>query len=179
MIHDLRMRVGGHAVQINHVLVHNSIQIVCLDTRYMNCLLELVGNGQCRVLNSTTSKLISSPLTKMAKDVRLVKSCLESIGWNPKRFGFNLQTEVRGGVLVSPESNKKNERYKVSEVGIYPSEKMFTNLCEQDDRNNFKFLRGRLSSNALFELTSLLAQQHLPIYPSHLLENESGITLAA
>jgi hypothetical protein len=172
VIHDLRMHVGSHAIQINHVLVHNSIRIVCLDSRYMNCQIEIANNGQHKVLSMAKSRLISSPLIKMAKDVRLLKSCLESSGWMPKRFGIKLNTDVRGGVLVRPETVKKDRKFRFPDVGIYPSETLFAGLCERG-RDRSGLLRGRLSSDALSELATLLVRQHVPIYPSHLLDGSA------
>lgn len=167
VIHDLRLRIGTHAVQINHVLIHNSSQIVCVDSRYINCQITLARNGQYNVLNTTESSVVTSPLAKMAKDVRLLKSCLEPLGWIPKRFGFKLNVDVRGGVLVSSYAGKQDARNRMSDIGIYPSEAYFAKLCEQD---RFKILRGGLSPDELHEFSNLLVQQHLPIYPSYLLE---------
>lgn len=168
VIHDLRMRVGGHAIQINHVLIHNSLQIHCLDSRYMNCQIEFTENGQCTVVKEDKTQSVASPLVKMAKDVRFLKSCLESAGWAPKRFGIKLNTDVRGGVLVGAKTVKKTERFRRSNVGIYPGETLFTGICERD-RYRSGFLRGRLSSEALAELAALLVRQHVPIFPPHLL----------
>ncbi|MFT5351626.1 MAG: hypothetical protein ACI9MF_002449 [Gammaproteobacteria bacterium] len=176
VIHDLRMRVGSHAIQINHVLIHNSLQIYCLDSRYMNCQIELTGNGQYKVLNAVKTQSIASPLVKMSKDVRLLKSCLESAGWAPKRFGIKLNTDVRGGVLVGAKTVKKNERFRFSNVGIYPGETLFTGICERD-RYRSSFLRGRLSSDALAELAALLVRQHMPIFPPHLLGDPTSTPL--
>ncbi|MFT6302564.1 MAG: hypothetical protein ACI9XK_003924 [Granulosicoccus sp.] len=177
VIHDLRMRVGSHAIQINHVLVHNSVQIVCLDTRYLNCQIERAENEQYKVLSTTKKKIITSPLSKMAKDVRLLKSSLESIGWLPKRFGFKLNTPVRGGVLVGIDSAKKDVRLRITDVGMYSSEAFFANLCDSN-RFGSGLLRRRLSGDAFRELATLLVRQHSPIYPSHLLESESEKVLA-
>jgi hypothetical protein len=168
VIHDLRMRVGSHAMQINHVLIHNSLQIYCLDSRYMNCQIELTDNGQCKVLNAVKSQSIASPLVKMSKDIRLLKSCLESAGWAPKRFGIKLNTDIRGGVLVGAQTVKRHEKFRLSNVGIYPGETLFTGICEFDKYRS-GLLRVRLSSDALAELATLIVRQHVPIFPPHLL----------
>ncbi|MFT4727626.1 MAG: hypothetical protein ACI9UN_002124 [Granulosicoccus sp.] len=173
VIHDLRMRVGSHAIQLNHVLVHSSRQIVCLDSRYMNCKIELADNGQYKVVSTAQSKLIPSPVTKASKDVRLLKSCLESVGWIPKRFGIKLNTDVRGGVLVGPESVNGEGKFRLSNVGIYPSDTLFAGLCGHD-RYRSGLLRGRLSPDGLYELAASLVRQHVPIFPSYLLDGSAS-----
>lgn len=176
VIHDLRMRVGSHAIQINHVLIHSSLQIYCLDSRYMNCQIELTDNGQCKVLSAVKSQSVASPLVKMSKDIRLLKSCLESSGWAPKRFGIKLSTDVRGAVLVGAQPVKKNERFRLSNIGIYPGETLFAGICKRD-RYRSGFMRGRLSSDSLAELATLLVRQHVPIFPPHLLGSPTSTPL--
>jgi hypothetical protein len=173
VVHDLRMRVGSHAIQINHVLIHDSLQVICLDSRYMNSYVELAGDAKFKVKSSHSSNMIASPLVKMAKDVRLLKSYLASAGWHPKRFGIKLNTDVCGAVLVGSGSDIKAGKFRLSEAGIYPGETLFSGLCESD-RYRSNILRGRLSSESLHELATLLVEQHVPIYPSYLLDDSNS-----
>lgn len=178
VIHDLRLRIGSHALQFNHLLVHNSLQIICLDTRYLDCHVKYEKSGQYRITNAAKPKLIASPVTKMAKDVRLVKSSLPTLGWVPKRFGFTLHTDVFGGVLVAPDSPEEGSKRKYTDIGIHRSEAYLTELSQLGS-SRLSGLRGRLSTEKLQELAISLVQHHLPIYPAHLLGGKDEIASAA
>ena len=120
VIHDLRLRIGGHAVQINHLLIDDALRVVCMDSRFLSYGIELGSDGQCMAMNSIETRVIASPLNKMAKDVRMMRGFLEGRDWSPSRFGMRQKPTVCGFVLTNPDIEQAKVSLTFSGYGCVP-----------------------------------------------------------
>lgn len=168
VIHDLRLRIGGHAVQINHVLINNALRVVCIDSRFITYGLEAKSDGQCVAMNSTENRIIASPLNKMAKDVRMMKGFLEGRDWEPTRFGIKQKPIVRGYVLTSPDITQSRYRSPSPDIGVFQSELIIAKLLRREQQLAW-IGAGKLSADALYDAAKMFVDEHLPIFPVDLL----------
>lgn len=178
VIHDLRLRIGGHAVQINHLLINNALRVVCIDSRFLSYGLELNSDGQCMAINSIETRAIASPLNKMAKDVRMMKGFLEGRDWTPTRFGIKQKPIVRGFVLTNPDITQGKFRSPSPDIGVYQSEVIIAKLLRREQQRAW-LSSGKLSAEALVDVAKLFVDEHLPIFPEALLGGDTESVVAA
>ena len=176
VVHDLRLRVKGHALQINHLLVSNTLCFVCVDTRFLRYGLKMGDAGQFHVFNSHETRRVASPVNKMAKDVRMFRDHIQNLGVLPSRFGFVQKALLKGYVLTDPSLRLDLDVNPVSgNIGVCSSDVLFPMLWKKDLKASRVFSKN-LSADDLFELASHVADLHTPAFSPTLLENESLAT---
>lgn len=173
VIHDLRLCVGGHAVQINHVLIHNSLGVVCLDSRFLEYGLEISENGQTRLVNRLETRLVSSPLRKMAKDIRMMRQHFDDADLLDGKRRLKKRLAVKGYILTNPGLRLSLLCPSLPEhVGVHASSALFALLWKRDLTGS-KRVKARVSADELFDLAVSLTEAHLPVYPQSLFESDS------
>lgn len=176
VVHDLRMRVNGHALQVNHLLVSNTLCFVCVDTRFIRHGLKLGEAGQCHMFSDHETRRVASPLNKMAKDVRMFRDHILHMGVLPSRFGIVQRATYKGYVLTDPALRLDLEANSASDkIGVCCSDALFPMLWKKDFRAS-RILGKTLCADDLYELAAHVAELHAPVYSSSLLENESFAT---
>ena len=176
VLHDLRLRVQGHAVQINHVLINTSLSVVCLDTRYLGVGLDISENGLCQIVGSKPRRTVASPVNKMAKDLRMFETLLNSSGLLPRRLGMAQRAAFKGYVLTCP-SQRLAVKCTASPdaVAVLPSDALFALLWKRDTKRS-TMLGKRLCADDLFEIAAQLVDHHQPVFSSTLLDHDSLAT---
>ena len=176
VVHDLRLRINGHALQINHLLISNTLCFVCVDTRFLKYGLKVGDAGQFHVFNDHETRRVASPLNKMAKDVRLFRNHIQQLGVLPSRFGLVQRATYKGYVLTDPSLRLDVDAASVScDMGICSSDALFPMLWKKDLRSS-RILSTSLSADDLYDLATQLAEQHTPAFSACLLESESLAT---
>ena len=188
VIHDLRLRVDGHAVQFNHVLISDAFEVVCLDTRYIDLGLEITDGGVYRTVGAGRGRPIASPVAALARNTRKLGTELRRAGLSRAGVlpGFSLRAELRGCVLVDPSlrSNAANGTERDA-IGVFPRDALQTMFWKRE-RRRFP-LAERLSPERLETLGRALAVRHRPCFPTTLLDADvatvdgpaEGLILAA
>lgn len=174
VIHDLRLRVGGHALQINHVLIDSSLRFICLDTRFLEFGLDIGAQGRCHTVTRFESRPVASPINKMAKDVRMVRVCLQESGILPRRYHLMQRASVQGFILTNPglRLNIHPETRKLRDTGAYASSALFSMLWKRDAGSK-KLFSARLGAEDLRGVAERLAALHEPVFSPALLEPEN------
>lgn len=180
VIHDLRLRVGGHAVQISHVLINSALRVICLDTRFLDFGLDIDAQGRCVALNRHKSRTVASPLNKMAKDIRMIRTHLQDKAILPRHFWLTQRACVKGFVLTHPGLRlgiaATSQNYP--DVNVHSSSALFALLWKQD-LGSPGALRCCLPPVALQALAERLIEWHEPVYSSSLLESDSPVSQVA
>jgi len=177
VIHDLRLRIGGHAVQINHLLIDDALRVVCMDSRFLSYGIELGSDGQCMAMNSIETRVIASPLNKMAKDVRMMRGFLEGRDWSPSRFGMRQKPTVCGFVLTNPDIEQAKFRSPSPDMGVFQSEAIIAKLLKRQQQRAW-LNTGKLSAEALLDVAKVFVDEHMPIFPEALLLGETERVVA-
>lgn len=176
VLHDLRLRVDGHAIQINHLLISRTLNFFCLDTRFIEYGLDLAKNGQCYIFDRLERKPVASPINKAARDTRKLSELIHHSGLLPRRFGFERRASVKAYVLTNPAlrlgiSGPLND----GNVGVHTSASVFSRLW----KTGFKqpgFIDCRVSSEELFRIGCDLCNLHEPSLSAKLLQSDSLVT---
>lgn len=176
VVHDLRLRVKGHALQINHMLVSSALCFVFVDTRFLSYGLKIGEAGQFHVFNKSESRRVASPINKMAKDVRIFRDHIQKLGVLPSRLGIVKRALHKGYILTDPSLRiDANAGSEADDIGVYPSDALFPMLWKKDLGAN-RLLSRNLSADDLYDLTAQIADLHTPAYSPSLLENDSLAT---
>ena len=175
VIHDLRFRVGTRALQLNHVLISNSLDIVCIDSRYMNFGLEFHADDKCNAFTAYESRAISSPLNKMSRDVRLINEHINGSRTLPRKFGLGPRAAVMGYIITDPSLRLQGrEPSKRDSVAVLSSDALFPMLWKKGTRWSQTRI-DRLSPEALLETAERLIAHHEPtVQPSLLAHSKAA-----
>lgn len=169
VIHDLRFRVGTRALQLNHVLISNSLDIVCIDSRYLDFGLEFHDGDKCNAYTIDSSRPISSPLNKMSRDVRLINEHINGSDTLPRKFGIGPRAAVMGYVITNPSLRLQGkEPTKRDSVALLASDALFPMLWKRGMRWSQSRL-DRLGPDALRETAERLIAHHEPTAAPRLL----------
>lgn len=176
VIHDLRLRIAGHAVHVNHLLISSALNFFCLDTRFINFGLDMSSSGKCHVFDRHERKPIASPLTKAAKDARKLAELAKQERWSTTQFGIERKVAVRALVVTNP-ALRLGLAGKIdnTNIGVYPSSALFQ-LLWKTGFSNTGLLAKRLSAHALRDLAETIVSMHTPVYSPSLLKSDSLVT---
>lgn len=176
VVHDLRLWINGHALQINHLLVSNTLSFICLDTRFLHYGVKMGDAGQFHVFNDSETRRVASPINKMAKDVRMFRDHVQNLGVLPSRFGIVQRAMLKGYVLTDPALRIDLDASPASNnVGVCSSDALFPMLWKKNHRASRVFVKN-LSADDLFDLAAHVADLHTPAFSPTLLQNESLAT---
>ncbi|MCL6442724.1 MAG: NERD domain-containing protein [Alicyclobacillus sp.] len=105
VIHDLRLVVNGRIAQIDHVLLHRTLNIFVLETKHFHAGLKITEEGEFLRWNNyrKTYEGMASPLAQNQRHIDVLKEAMAGIDM-PKRLGVRLAPVFHSFVLVSPEA---------------------------------------------------------------------------
>jgi len=164
VIHDLRFRVGSRALQLNHVLISNAMDIICIDSRYLKYGLEFLDGDRCMAYTLHDSKplSISSPLNKMSRDIRLISKHVNDSDTLPRKFGVGPRAALTGFVVTDPALRIRGEELSKREsVAVLASDALFPLLWKRESGWSLSRLE-RLRPQALYDTALRLIAYHEP-----------------
>ena len=167
VLHDLRLAVGARAVHLNHLLVSDRLECVCVDTRYLRRGLEVDASGAWRAFSAYGSHAVASPLAKGARDARALGELLSRTGLVPRRLGLGPRAAVRAVVLTDPSLRIGVPADDREAVGVFPADALFPMLWRRRRRVAHPF--ERVSRAALARVGEDIAALHRPTVPEALL----------
>ncbi len=170
IIHDLRLRHKTHVMQINHLLISTSLDFYIVDSRYIKNGLKFDENGRCWSLSSGQCKPIASPLNKLNRDVRILRSILKSTEDLPKLLGVSQPYSVQGYILTNPTIRSPRPPGELQDTSsVIASDMLFSTVWEKRQ----SWLRSKIAHtnpNKLRSFVQTLLSLHIPKVPSKLLD---------
>lgn len=171
VLHDLRLRIDGHAVHFNHVMISDMLEVVCIDSRYMNYGLHFEQGGVCRIVMPDDSRIVASPLTRLARDLRKLGTELQRLEQPRNWLGTGPRAAVQGIVLSDPAFRLTGQSFDsrtavcaCASNGLYP-------MLWKRERRQFHSALDRLSPDRLIGIAEQLAERHESTVPDGLLGN--------
>ena len=178
VLHDLRLSAGAATVHLNHLLVSDRMECVCVDTRYLRRGLERDASGAWRAFSPYGANAIASPLVKAARDVRTLNALLAAAKPLRRRLGIGPRATVRGVVLTDPSLRIGVPCDEGRDtVGVFPSDALFAMLWRRRQRRaNGPF--ERVSPAVLERTCEAIAALHRPAVPAALLDASERATFS-
>lgn len=105
VIHDLRLVIDGRVAQIDHLLIHRTLDVFVLETKHFHAGLKITENGEFLRWNRYKKAYegMSSPLAQNERHIEVLKDAFHRIDM-PKRFGIRMSPNFHSYVLVSPNT---------------------------------------------------------------------------
>jgi len=118
IIHDLRLELNGRVAQIDHLLLHRTLNIFVLETKHFNAGVKITEEGEFLRWNSSTKSYegMPSPLAQNERHIAVLKDAFEQIDM-PTRLGVRLTPLFLSYVLVSQGARiERPKRFDTSHV---------------------------------------------------------------
>jgi hypothetical protein len=163
VIHDLRLEVDGRVAQIDHLLIHRTMQIFVLETKSFHAGIKITDDGEFLRWNDykRTFEGMASPIAQNERHVIVLNALLKTLPL-PTRLGLRLEPTIIQLVLVSPTARidrpKRFDSSSVIKADVLETARQ--RLFEQ--QNAFGALAKLIGTDTLEELAKLIAAQHRP-----------------
>lgn len=91
VIHDLRLEVNGRVAQIDHLLIHCSMNFFVLETKHLHAGMQITEEGEFKQWNDfkKTYEGMASPLAQNERHIAVLKDAVARIEL-PSRAGITL-----------------------------------------------------------------------------------------
>lgn len=105
VIHDLRLVIGDRVAQIDHLLIHRTLNVFVLETKHFHAGLKITEDGEFLRWNQykKTYEGMPSPIAQNDRHISVLKEAFAQIEI-PKRLGVRLSPVFHSYVLVSPHA---------------------------------------------------------------------------
>jgi hypothetical protein len=103
VIHDLRLDIDGRVAQIDHLLIHRSLNCFVLETKHVRSGVKITETGEFLRWNDwkKTYEGMASPLAQNERHISVLRDAFEGL-LLPQRAGVALAPVFHSYVLVSP-----------------------------------------------------------------------------
>ena len=105
VIHDLRLEIGGRTAQIDHLLIHRTLNVFVLESKHFHSGLKISDIGEFLRWNDFKKNYegMPSPLAQNERHITVLKEAFERLEM-PLRLGVKLAPVFHSFVLISPSS---------------------------------------------------------------------------
>lgn len=146
VIHDLRLEINGRVAQIDHLLIHRTLNVFVLETKNFASGLKISEDGQFLRWNEfkKTFEGMPSPLEQNERHIAVLKEAFSAIAM-PTRMGVRIYPSFTSLVLVS--TNARIDRPKNFDTSSVIKADMLPKAVE-----------GKLDNEGFFETVGSLAR---------------------
>jgi len=105
VIHDLRLDIGGRVAQIDHLLIHRTLNVFVLETKHLHAGLKITEEGEFLSWNAFKKCFegMPSPFAQNERHISVLKEAMTRLDM-PSKMGLRLSPVFHSYVLVSPKS---------------------------------------------------------------------------
>ena len=105
VIHDLRLKVNNRVAQIDHLLIHRTLNIFVLETKWLHSKMKITEQGDFLIWNNYKKDYdgMASPFAQNERHITVLADAFNKIDM-PSRIGMKLSPVFHSLVLISPEA---------------------------------------------------------------------------
>lgn len=166
VIHDLRIEVGGRVAQIDHLLIHRTLNVFVLESKHFHAGVKISDNGEFLMWNQyrRTYEGMASPLEQNERHIEVLKDAFGIINM-PTRVGMRLSPVFHSYVLVSQNARiKRPKEFDTSK--IIKADMLSMTIESQFDKAGFFDVLGSasriVSKETLRDIAGQLIALHKP-----------------
>jgi hypothetical protein len=118
VIHDLRLDIAGRIAQIDHILIHRTLNVFVLETKHLHAGIKITEEGEFLRWSDyrKTYEGMASPFAQNDRHIAVLKDAFAQIEM-PSRMGFRLSPTFVSFVLVSPNARvDRPKRFDTSRI---------------------------------------------------------------
>lgn len=166
VIHDLRIEVDGRVAQIDHLLIHHTLNVFVLETKSFQSGLRVKDDGSFERWNDFKKVYegMPSPFAQNERHIAVLKDAFAQIEM-PSRLGLRLTPVFHSFVLVSP--NARIERPKKFDTSkLIKADMLKAALDQHFDQDGALGTLGSLgrlvSAETLADISKRIIRLHRP-----------------
>ena len=167
IIHDLRLEIDGRVAQIDHLLIHRTLNIFVLETKHLHAGMRITETGEFESWNAFKKcyEGMASPFAQNERHIAVLKDALARIDM-PSKMGLRLAPVYHSYVLVSPKSRiDRPKKYDTSHV--IKADALGKTIDDTFEKAGvldvFGGLARFMSADALLKAGQMLLRMHRPI----------------
>jgi len=181
VLHDLRLRMDGHLLHLDHLLINDFLMCVCIDSRYLTRHVSRAGEGRFSVSSSVEGPLpIGSVLARSARQARLMVSLVERRRGLRRRLGRHLRSgplvQARGLVLHDASLICEPTRTVPSAGSALAGTEALQALLQQQRRGRGQRPFERVPATVLHAMATRIADHHRPNDDGSMVERPRSMT---
>ena len=118
VIHDLRLEINGRVAQIDHLLIHRTLNVFVLETKHFHAGVKITEEGEFLRWNDFARKFegMESPLAQNDRHIAVLKDAFDAIEM-PTRMGLRMTPTFVSFVVVSPNARiDRPRRFDTSRI---------------------------------------------------------------
>ncbi|WDL97763.1 nuclease-related domain-containing protein [Alicyclobacillus sp. ALC3] len=166
VIHDLRIEVGGRVAQIDHLIIHRTLNVFVLESKHFHAGVKISDDGEFLMWNQYRRAYegMASPLEQNDRHIEVLKEAFAAIDM-PTRVGMRLSPVFHSYVLVSSNARiKRPEKLDTSKV--IKADMLSKTIDSQFDKTGFFGVLGNasriISEETLRDIGGQLIALHKP-----------------
>lgn len=167
IIHDLRLEIDGRVAQIDHILLHRTLRVFVLETKYFHAGLKITEEGEFLRWNDYKKKFegMPSPFAQNERHMEVLKDAFARVEM-PTRLGVRLSPSIYPYVLVS--TNTRIDRPQKFDTTRIIKADMIKSTIEKHLESaglldSFGYMARALTSDTLAEVGQKMIELHRPI----------------
>src|SRR5881227_4020256 len=118
VIHDLRLEIDGRVAQIDHLLLHRTLNVFVLETKHLHAGIKITEEGEFLRWNDFKKNYegMASPFAQNERHIAVLRDAFGRIEM-PPRMGMRLAPVFVSYVLVSPNARiDRPKRFDTSRI---------------------------------------------------------------
>ncbi len=106
VIHDLRLEYKGRTAQIDHLIIHRTLNFYVIETKHFNNGISINDNGEFMQWNSfkKTFEGVASPFAQNERHISVLNEVVDNLIEMPTRLGIKLLPNFHSKVIVNSQS---------------------------------------------------------------------------
>lgn len=165
VIHDLRLVYDDRVAQIDHLVIHRTLNIYVLETKHFNSGFKISDNGEFLQWNNYLKKFegMASPIAQNERHIAVLKDLFNDVIEVPTRLGIKLQPIFHSRILVNPKA--RVDRSPVFDSKSVVKVDLFFDAIKKDMDNKgvFELLAKASSREEVLHFSKHLINQHKPV----------------
>jgi hypothetical protein len=166
IIHDLRVEIDGRVAQIDHLLIHRTLNVFALESKHFNAGVKITDNGEFLRWNPVRRiyEGMASPIEQNQRHIEVLRDAVAKIEM-PTRLGVRLTPVFHSYILVSPNARiVRPPKFDTSKV--IKADALATAIETQFDKAGFFDVLGSasrvVSVETLEDIAKRLTALHQP-----------------
>jgi len=166
VIHDLRLEINGRVAQIDHLLIHRTLNVFVLETKNFHAGFKITEDGEFLRWNGFKKNYegMPSPISQNERHISVLKDAFSQIEM-PKRMGMKLTPVFHSYILVASSARvdrpKKFDTSQIVKADMW-SKTLDKNLQSEGVVGTFGNLARFVGPETLKDIASRIVALHVP-----------------
>lgn len=163
VLHDLRFEMDGRVAQIDHLLIHRTLNVFVLETKAFHAGLKITEEGEFLRWNNwkKTYEGMASPLAQNERHITVLKSVFEQIDM-PTRLGMRLSPTFQSVILIEPSARIDRPK-NFDSRSVIKADMLVKRLDEVLEQQNVLAMASKyVATETIAEIAQQLVRLHRP-----------------